>query len=256
MYVSNALSQLYTEENHKITDIIPVNFLQHTADNCTNETYKYCTESLYRHNVAVNKSTANNRKRGRPPKGTKCFKDKTVKQVAKQPINTNKQTDKNVSNNMALVTSNTAINTKPPGLSDNTMNTNPSNVNTDSTFLIMDNISDMSNIDSSKILTTYQSPDIELYNNRNPLVTPDILINLICKHIPQQSEFDKFLKNIRPKVLHTTQLLIQRASLITEYSKSPTFRQIYQYIKDMDILRVPQSVRKKIHLEAQEYMYF
>ena len=30
MYVSDALSRLYTEENHKITDIIPVNFLQHT----------------------------------------------------------------------------------------------------------------------------------------------------------------------------------------------------------------------------------
>ena len=109
MYVSNALSQLYTEENHKITDIIPLNFLQHTADNCTNETYKYCTESLYRHNIAVNKSTVNNRKRGRPPKGRNCFKDKRAKQIAKQPINTNKQTDKNVNSNMTLVT-NTTIN--------------------------------------------------------------------------------------------------------------------------------------------------
>ena len=38
MYVSDVLSWLYTEENHGITDIIPLNFLQHTADNCTNET--------------------------------------------------------------------------------------------------------------------------------------------------------------------------------------------------------------------------
>ena len=43
----------------------------------------------------------------------------------------------------------------------------------------------------------------------------------MCKHIPQQSEVDKFLKNIRTKVLHTTQLLIQTESLITGYSKSP-----------------------------------
>ena len=84
MYVSDALSWLYIEENHKITDIIPLNFLQHTADNCTNETYK--------HNTAVNKSTVNNRKRGRPPKETNCFKERTDKQVAKQPISTNKQT--------------------------------------------------------------------------------------------------------------------------------------------------------------------
>ena len=54
---------------------------------------------------------------------------------------------------MALVT-NTAINTQHPVLSENTMNINPSDFNTynDST---MDNISDMSNIDSSRLLTTY-----------------------------------------------------------------------------------------------------
>ena len=55
---------------------------------------------------------------------------------------------------MALVT-NTTINDKHPGLSDNTMNINPSNVNTNS-IITMDNISDLSNIDSSKLLTTYQ----------------------------------------------------------------------------------------------------
>ena len=91
MYISDALTQLYTEENHKITDIIPLNFLQHTVDNCTNETYKYCAESLYRHNITVNNATVNNRKRGRPPKGTNCFKDKRAKQVIKQPISTNKK---------------------------------------------------------------------------------------------------------------------------------------------------------------------
>ena len=90
MYISDALSQLYTEENHKITDIIPLNFLQHTAGKCTNETYKYYAESLYRHNIAVNKSTVNNKKRDRPLKGTICSKDKTDTQVTKQPISTNK----------------------------------------------------------------------------------------------------------------------------------------------------------------------
>ena len=94
MHVSDALSHLYTEENHKITDIIPLNFLQHTTDNCINETYNYCTQNLYRHNITVNKSVVNNRKRGRPLKGTICSKDKTAKQTTKQSISTNKQTDK------------------------------------------------------------------------------------------------------------------------------------------------------------------
>ena len=54
---------------------------------------------------------------------------------------------------MALVT-NTAINVKHPGLSDNTMNINPPNVNTNS-ITTKDNIFDLLNIDSSKLLMTY-----------------------------------------------------------------------------------------------------
>ena len=91
IHVCDVLSHLYTEENHKITDIIPLNFLQHTTDNCINKTYKYCIQNLYRHNIAVNKSVVNNRKRGRPPKGTIFSKYKTAKQTTKQPISTNKQ---------------------------------------------------------------------------------------------------------------------------------------------------------------------
>ena len=248
MYASDALSQLYTEENHKITDIIPLNFLQHTTDNCTNETYKYCAEILYRDNIAVSKSAVNNRKRGGPLKGTICSKDKTAKQPTKQPISTNKQIDKNVNDNVVPVT-NTVIKSKHP---DNTMNINSSSIITynDPT---MDNTSVLSNIDSSKLLTTYVLPDTELYNNRNPLITPDTPINLTHKHIPQQSEVDRFLRNIQTKVLHTTQLLIQTESLITEYSKSSKFRQIYQYIKH-GYIKAPQSIRKRVQLEAQEYV--
>ena len=194
MHVSDVLSHLYTEENHKITDIIPLNFLQHATNNCINETYKYCAQNLYRHNIAVNKSVVNNRKRGTPLKGTICSKDKTLKQTTKQPISTNKQTDKNVNDTMALVT-NTTINSKHPGLSENTMNINPSNIITCSDPT-MHNISDLSNIDRSKLLTTYQPLDIELYNNRKPLINSDTPISLMCRHTPQQSELDRFPKNI------------------------------------------------------------
>ena len=137
---------------------------------------------------------------------------------------------------MALVT-NMTINSKHPGLTENTMNINSSNVITYNDPM-MDNISDLSNIDSSKLLTTYWLPDIELYNNRKPLINPYTPISLMHKHIPQQSEVDRFLRNIWTKVLHTTWLLIQKESLINEYSRSPKFRQIYQYIKN-GYIKVP-----------------
>ena len=82
-----------------------------------------------------------------------------------------------------------------------------------------------------------------MYNNGKPLITPDIPINLMCKHIPQQSEVNKFLQNIRTKVLQTSQLPIQRESLINEYPKSPKFRQIYQYIKN-GYIKGLQSIRE------------
>ena len=186
MYVSDTLSRLYTKENHKITDIIPLNFLQYTEDDCTTETYKHCAESLYRHNNSFNKLATNNRK---ILKGTNGLQDKTAKQVVKQPINTTQETDKTVSNSMALIT-NTTINTKHPASSNNTMNINPFDFNT-CTDLTMDNILDTSNIDSSKLLMTYRPPDIELYSNVKPLITPDKLVSLMCKHIPQQSEANK-----------------------------------------------------------------
>ena len=71
--------------------------------------------------------------------------------------------------------------------------------------------------------------------------------------MPQQSEVDKLLKNIRTKVLHTIWLPIQTESLITEYTKSPKFKQIYQYIKH-GYIKGPQSIRKRIQLEAQEFV--
>ena len=154
---------------------------------------------------------------------------------------------------MALVT-NTTINSKHPGLNENTMNINPSNIITHSDPT-MDNISDLSNIDISKLLTTYWPLDIELYNNRKLLINLDTPISLMHRHITWQSELDIFLKNIWTEVLHTTWLLIRTESLINEYSKSPKFWQIYQYIKS-SYIKVPQSIRKIIQLEAQEYILF
>ena len=58
---------LYSEVSHKITNIIPLNFLQHVDEEQIYESYSYCTASLYHHNV-VNTNTPTVKKRGRPPK--------------------------------------------------------------------------------------------------------------------------------------------------------------------------------------------
>ena len=65
--------------------------------------------------------------------------------------------------------------------------------------------SDLSEPDSSKQLTTYQSPGQDMYQVARPLVHPGAQITVLCSHIPKQSEVNMFLNNLLAKVLHTMQ---------------------------------------------------
>ena len=72
-------------------------------------------------------------------------------------------------------------------------------------------------------------------------------------HIPKQSEVDTFLKNLWAKVLHTMWLPVQVAQLVSEYSNSPHFKLLYQYIKT-GYVKGPQHIRKKLNVESQDYV--
>ena len=78
MHVSDTLSSLYSEENHKITDIIPLNFLQHIDEDNIHKSYQYCTSALYHCNV-VNTNTPTIKRCGRPPIFTTQKQDKNAK---------------------------------------------------------------------------------------------------------------------------------------------------------------------------------
>ena len=152
---------------------------------------------------------------------------------------------------MLLIT-NTNKNIQDLALVDNTTGINLPNINTDIVNTI-DNNSHLSNTDSSKLLTQCQSPTQELYNKEKTLITPDIQTTLLCSHIPQQSEVDRFLKNLCTRILHMTQFPIQAASLIEKYSKLPRFKHLYQYIKE-GYFKGLQHIRRKLKAESQEYV--
>ena len=78
MHVSDALSRLYSEENCKITDIIPFNSLQHVDEDKVRKSYQYCTAGLYHHNV-VNTNTPTIKRHGRPAKSSTQKQDKNAK---------------------------------------------------------------------------------------------------------------------------------------------------------------------------------
>ena len=56
--VSVALSRLYIEEKHKITDVIPLNFLVHTAEPFIHLEYLDNANELYAHKAITTKTKA------------------------------------------------------------------------------------------------------------------------------------------------------------------------------------------------------
>ena len=58
---------------------------------------------------------------------------------------------------------------------------------------------DLSEPDSSKLLTTYQSPGQDMYQVTRPLVHPGAQITVLCSHIPKQSESWHFLEKFTSK---------------------------------------------------------
>ena len=92
--VSDALSCLYSEEKHKISDVIPLNFLLHFTDY---QFYKECNhlaEKLYAHKRAKLPTKRRNNydrqvkhkpiKRYEPPQTTKKSRKATVVAVANE----------------------------------------------------------------------------------------------------------------------------------------------------------------------------
>ena len=74
------------------------------------------------------------------------------------------------------------------------------------------------------------------------LVLIDMLLSIIHKHIPRQSDIDKIVKNIETHVIHSLELAIQAQDFIKEYQHSTHFHDIYQYITDGKIVLEPKHL--------------
>ena len=84
------------------------------------------------------------------------------------------------------------------------------------------------------------------------LVPIDTPLSIICKHIPQQSDIDKIVKNIKTCVIHSLKLSIQAQDLIKAYEHSTHFHDIYQYITDG---KLPSSVKAQNCIRAEALNY-
>ena len=84
------------------------------------------------------------------------------------------------------------------------------------------------------------------------LVPIDTPLSIIHKHIPQQSDIDKIVKNIETHVIHSLELPIQAQDLVKVYQHSTHFCDIYQYITDG---KLPSSVKVQNCIRAEALNY-
>ena len=216
--VSDALSRLYSEEKHKISDVIPLNFLLHFTDYQIHKESDHLANKLYAHKRT--KLTAKSRRnydrqakhkpvdRYEPPKITK----KVNKAAAVTKINERQ-----------YVSTLQEIPTKPL-----TRNENPLKKleRIDKPLTIKQDQQE------KQVINTVREVPPDMYTPTHLLIPPQDKLSLFRKHIPKQQEIDALLKNLRKCVLHNLMVNLDTKDLIESYPNSLRYRQIYNYIAD------------------------
>ena len=243
--VSNALSRLYIEEKHKITDVIPLNFLLHTAEPFIHLQYVDSTNELYTHKAI------NTQIRARQDPGSKHQK----KQKAPAgPIVLNvKQKDKS-----CMITKRSKRKTptedKSPQIQDILALSPERMQETVTNNLINPDLKMLFDINSNKeVITTIKNPDNGmLAKQRLVLMTPEKVTIYRC-HIPHQVEIDRALTELCSKVIRQLVVNFETADLIREYDRSARFKEIYSYIS-RDKLPGNQQVQCRVLGESTNYV--
>ena len=233
--VSDALSRLYSEEKHKISDVIPLNFLLHF----TNYHLHHLANKLYAH------------KRTKLTVKTRCNYDRQAKHKPVdryEPPKVTKKANKAAAvakvNERQYVAALQEILIKPL-----TRNENP--------------LKKLERIDkpltikqdqqAKQVINTIREVLPEMYTPAHLLMLPQDKLSLFRKHIPKQHEIDALLKNLHKWVLHNLMVNLDTKDLIESYTKSLRYREIYNYITDG---RLPGNAitQKKIAGETANYV--
>ena len=213
--VSDALSRLYSEEKHKISDVIPLNFLLHFTD-----------YQLHKESRQVKHKTVD---RYESPKITK----KANKAAAVAKVNEHQYV--------------TALQQIP--IKSLTRNENPLKK-----LKIIDRpLTIKQDQQEKQVINTIREVPPEMFTPSHLLIPPQDKLSLFRKHIPKQQEIDALLKNLRKRMLHNLMVNLDTKDLIESYPKSLRYREIYNYVTD-GRLPGNAITQKKIAGEAANYV--
>ena len=237
--VSDALSCLYSEEKHKISDIIPLNFLLDFIDYQLHKESDHLANKLYAHKrTKLSVKTRLNYDRQAKHKPFNRYEPPKITKI------TNKAAAVAKINECQYVNALQEIPIKPL-----TRNENP--------LKKLERIDKPLTIkqdqEEKQVVNTIREVPPEMYTPAHLLIPPQDKLSLFRKHIPKQQEIDTLLKNLRKWVLHNLMVNLDTKDLIESYTKSLRYREIYNFIADG---RLPGNVvtQKKIAGEAANYV--
>ena len=237
--VSDALSRLYSEEKHKISDVIPLNFLLHFTDYQLHKESDHLANKLYAHKrTKLSTKPRRNYDRQAKHKPVERYEPPKITKKAKMPPAVAKI------NERQYVAALQEIRTKSL-----TRNENPLKKleRIDKPLTIKQDQQE------KQVINTIREVPPEMYTPAHLLIPPQDKLSVFRKHIPKQQEIDALLKNLRKRVLHNLMVNLDTKDLIESYTKSLRYREIYDYIADG---RLPGNAitQKKIAGEAANYV--
>ena len=114
-------------------------------------------------------------------------------------------------------------------------------------------ISDLPPPDPKETLETYRPPDESLFR-KSLLVLKDAKeLDVFTRHIPKQTDIDKFLKILKAKVTKSYDLSVSASELVKEYPHSPAFNSIYSYITQ-NVLPKDKRSQRMVIANAENYI--
>ena len=236
--VSNALSRLYSEEKHKISDVIPLNFLLHFTDLKINTECDQLAVKLYAHkrlpNTNQGRTKYDRKAKHKPVQRYEAGKDKENKVAAAVADINNSHYQVALQQTQSLVDINNENPLKKLDCIDN-----PLTIKQDQ--------------ERKQVMNTIRTVPPEMYTPQHLAIPMQDRLSVFRKHILKQKEIDALLKDLRKRVLHNLMVNLDTKDLIEQYGKSLRFREIYTYIADG---RLPGNAlkQKKVAGEAANYM--
>ena len=81
--------------------------------------------------------------------------------------------------------------------------------------------------EKKETIDTYRPPDESLFRRPLPVLKDSKELDVFTRHIPKQTDIDKFLQILKSKVTKSYDLSVTASELAKEYPHSPAFKHIH-----------------------------